>query len=170
MPKDSSGTNSACDLCTRNKELNGEGCGPQSSIILKKDLLTTEEVDRIIEFAATIQDRAIFCVLFDSGRRFGEIIGLRIGDVEFDTIGAKLAVDGKAGKDIVRISASAPTMTTWIDNHPARNNPAAPLWILVVSEIRQMTHNALKIRLRKAVKRAGITKESEPYLFRHSRT
>jgi len=138
--------------------------------IAKKDLLTVEEVDRIIENARDIQDKALFSVLFDSGRRLGEILGLRIGDVEFDSLGARLSVDGKVGKDIVRICASAPRLAIWMDNHPSRSNPSAPLWIKVgCPKAEQRPYSSVRNRLEQAVARAGIKKRVWAYLFRHSR-
>ncbi len=139
------------------------------STLLKKDLLTPEEVNKIIEHADGVQDKALFCVLYDSGRRTGEILGLRIGDVEFDELGARLRVDGKVGSDIVRICASAPRLATWMDNHPNRGDPESPLWIVRKGDIHQMSYASLRYRLGEAVKRAGIEKRVWAYLFRHSR-
>jgi len=140
------------------------------SKLLKKDLVTAEEANRIVECADNIQDKALFSVLFDSGRRLGEVLGLRIRDVEFDDIGAKLRVSGKVGSDIVRICASAPRLAIWLDNHPNRNNPESPLWIIKrKGSVKQMSYAAMRKRLNDAAKKAGITKRVWPYLFRHSR-
>jgi hypothetical protein len=38
-------------------------------------------------------------------------------------------VEGKTGKRAVRIISSIPYMATWIENHPFKNMPDAPLWI-----------------------------------------
>jgi len=101
-----------------------------SNNIMKKDLLTPDDVDRLIECADGVQEKAFFSVLFDSGRRVGEILGLRIEDIEFDSLGARLRVEGKVGSDTVRICSSQPRLSTWLDNHPERDNPRAPLWII----------------------------------------
>lgn len=138
--------------------------------IKKKDLLTTEEANQIVNRALTIQDKALFSVLFDSGRRFGEIIGLTVGDVEFDELGARLNVDGKVGKDIVRICASAPRLALWLDNHPAKDDPRAPLWMIwKKGRVKQLPYSAARVRLKDTVARAGIKKRVWFYLFRHSR-
>lgn len=140
------------------------------SKLLKRDLLSPDEVNRIIESTLDIQEKAIFSVLFDSGRRPGEILTLHLGDIEFDEMGARLRVDGKMGTDIVRICASAPRLALWIDNHPRRDDPSSPLWVIRKNgQTAQMTYPCLRKRLGKAVKRAGIEKRVWPYLFRHSR-
>ncbi len=140
------------------------------SKLMKKDLLTGEEANLIITHADHIQDKALFSVLFDSGRRLGEILGLRIGDVEFDALGAKLRVEGKVGGDIARIGASQPRLALWIDNHPERDNPESPLWVTVRGDkVKQMSEASALNRLKDAAKRAGIKKRVWLYLFRHSR-
>jgi len=140
-----------------------------ASKILKKDLLTAEEANRIVECADDVEEKALFAVLFDSGRRLGEILGLRVGDVEFDELGAKLRVEGKVGPDIVRISGAAPRLATWLDNHPNKNDMASPLWVVGKNAIKQMSYSSFIQRLKKAVEKAGIKKRVWPYLFRHSR-
>ena len=138
--------------------------------LLKKDLLTAEEANAIVEKAGHIQDKALFSVLFDSGRRLGEILGLRIADVEFDSIGAKLRVDGKVGVDVARICASQPRLAVWIDNHPDRSNPSSPLWVTVRGgRVKQMSYGTARWKLKQAVDKAGIRKRVWFYLMRHSR-
>ena len=141
-----------------------------ASNITKKDLLTAEEANRIIEHASDIQDKALFSVFFDSGRRPGEILGLRISDVHFDSLGATLNVEGKEGKDIVRICASQPRLSLWVDNHPDRRNPDAPLWASVRGrKVRQMSYAVASKKLKAAVNKAGVKKRVWFKLFRHSR-
>lgn len=141
-----------------------------SNNILKKDLLTTEDVDRLIECADDIQEKAFFSVLFDSGRRVGEILGLRIGDIEFDSLGARLRVEGKVGEDTVRICSSQPRLATWLDNHPARNNVQSPLWVVTrKGAVKQMPYDSIRYRLIKAAAKAGLRKRVWLYLFRHFR-
>lgn len=141
------------------------------SRITRKDLLVPEEVNHLIECAADIQTKAFLSVLFDSGRRLGEIFGLRICDIHFDTIGARLAVDGKTGPDMARIGASTPRLALWLDNHPDRNNPQAPLWVVTGRDgkRKQMPYATMRKRLKDTVKKAGINKRVWLYLFRHSR-
>lgn len=46
-----------------------------------EDMLTEEEVKRLIEFASTVQDRAIISTLYESGCRIGELIYLKINQL-----------------------------------------------------------------------------------------
>lgn len=139
--------------------------------ILPKDLLTTEEKEALLHATYNPRDRALLEVIFESGRRLEEILTLHIRDIEFDSIGAKLYVDGKVGPDFVRIISSAPTLAIWIDHHPARDYPDCPVWVGFGSTnlMNQITYPAAVAILKKAAKRAKIKKRVFYYLLRHTR-
>lgn len=65
----------------------------------KSDLLTADEIKRIVEAVRTFHDKTLILVLADSGRRIGEILTLRIGDVDFDSMWACM-LTGKWAKVI----------------------------------------------------------------------
>jgi integrase len=65
----------------------------------KRDLLTIDDVERIAKCARDIRDKAFIWVYFESMRRLGEILTLKVGDIEFDELGARLLVNGKMGRD-----------------------------------------------------------------------
>ena len=145
------------------------GRKPPSSVT-KKDLLTTDEVNSIVEAAEDIQTKAILAVMFDCAGRLGEILGLRICDVQFDRIGAKLRVDGKVGQRIAQIGAATPRLALWLDNHPCKCDPQSPLWVTVrAGRARQMSYASLRGRLKRAAEKACIGNRVWSYVFRHSR-
>jgi len=139
--------------------------------IQKKDLLTVEEVQKIADCATNLRDKAFIWVYFESMRRLGEILSLKIGNVEFDELGARLTVNGKVGRDNARVITSAPLLASWLNIHPLRNNPDAPVWVTLnrKGEYRQITYNAVRSMLKDCAKRAGIDKRVWLYLIRHSR-
>jgi integrase/recombinase XerD len=138
---------------------------------LPEQLITEEEVKRIAERATHPRDKALVLVLYESGCRIGEILSLTIGNVEFDEYGGILLVNGKTGQRRVRIIASAPALALWIDNHPLRDHPDAPLWINLGAKNRcqTLTYGGAKSLVKEIVYRAGIKKRVYPHLFRHSR-
>ena len=69
---------------------------------LPEELLTEEEIQKMISSCANLRDRALVSVLYESGCRIGEIGNLRIKDVLFDEYGAKIDVLGKTGARRVR--------------------------------------------------------------------
>ncbi len=141
-----------------------------SSKLKRSDLLTSDEIKKLFEAALTLRDKSLIAVLAESGRRIGEILTIRIGDVEFDRLGARLLVDGKTGRDYVRIMSSAQNLATWLDNHPFRNDPNAPVWITESRQgFKQISYSAARCMLRECLMRAGMKKRVWFHLFRHTR-
>ena len=141
------------------------------SRLRKKDLLTVEEIRRMADCAENVRDKAFIWVYFDSMRRLGEILSLRIGDVEFDDLGAKLYVRGKVGPDQARITFSVPLLLAWLSVHPFRDDPEAPLWVTLDSRERPkpLGYRCVHRMIVKCAKKTGIGKRVWPYLIRHSR-
>ena len=134
---------------------------------LPEEILTQEEVKRLIMGAFGVRDRALVSFLYESGCRVGELLGLRIKDVEFDDYGAKVMLSGKTGMRRVRIVSSAPLLAEWINRHRMNSDPEAPLWINANGK--QLGYRSVRRILKSAAKRAGIKKRVYPHLLRHSR-
>jgi len=139
--------------------------------LLPEEILTEGEVEKLTESATNLRDKAFILVLYESGCRIGEILSLRIHNVQFDNYGAVLIVSGKTGDRRVRIIASAPKLAAWIDNHPLRANADAPLWVNLSMNNRHkvFSYAASKAMLKDVAERAKIKKRIYPHLFRHSR-
>jgi site-specific recombinase XerD/ribosomal protein L40E len=138
---------------------------------LPEELLTDEEIKAMAAFAQNQRDKALVLVLYESGCRIGELLTLRIKHVEFDGYGAILLVSGKTGSRRVRIIASAPSLSAWLDSHPFKSNPSAPLWIVLGTRNHHemMSYGSVSSLLRRLAKRAGVKKGVNPHSFRHSR-
>jgi site-specific recombinase XerD len=138
---------------------------------LPEEVLTEDDVRKLVESATNLRDKAFILVLYESGCRIGEILTLRIRNVRFDDYGAILIVSGKTGDRRVRIIASAPKLAQWLENHPLKNKPEAPLWVVIGTRNRgaMLSYAAAKATLKKTAKRAGLKKRIYPHLFRHSR-
>jgi integrase len=134
-------------------------------------LLNEEEVLRLAEKAENHRDRAFVLVLYESGCRIGEILGLRMRDIAFDERGTLLSVTGKTGPRRIRIVASCSELMAWINVHPHSKNPDARVWIGVgaVGRNEPLTYYATRKLLQRLAKRAGIKKRVNPHIFRHSR-
>lgn len=135
---------------------------------LPEDLLTGEEIIKLIRSAYRPRDRAFIATLAESGCRVGELGGLRIKDVQFDGYGAILIVDGKTGMRRVRVIAAAPFLSTWLNLHPQADNRDAFLWVTKVQD-KSIRYSGLLSMMRKTAKRAGIRKRTNFHNFRHSR-
>ncbi|AKB77927.1 hypothetical protein MSHOH_1444 [Methanosarcina horonobensis HB-1 = JCM 15518] len=138
---------------------------------LPENLLTEDEVGRMIKAAKNPRDKALISLLYDSGARIGELGDLKIRNVIFDQHGATLEIKGKTGPRRPRIMFSMSYISTWIDNHPNRQNRDDFLFVNITGKNtgKQMGHDGILKVVTKTAERAGIDKRVYNHLFRHSR-
>ncbi|MGI0129286.1 MAG: tyrosine-type recombinase/integrase [Thermoplasmata archaeon] len=139
------------------------------------DVLAPGEVARIAEHAINLRDKALVWVLYESGGRIGEVLALRIGDVERTEYGAVRLYfpTGKTGRRTVPLfEAAVPNLLLWLKNHPRADDRDAPLWVPVEQpspSSRGVGYRYVVKLLERAAARAGIKKPVNPHSFRHSR-
>ena len=148
----------------------------KSREIKPEQLISPEEIRKIIDNSLNPRDEALFSLLYDSGCRLGELLTLRLKDVTFDNYGAKIVVSGKTGVREVRILGDSITyLRSWFQVHPLRNNLNSPVFCTLSEnknggEIgRSLTHPDVYSSLKKILRRAKITRRIHPHLFRHTR-
>jgi len=133
-------------------------------------ILTQQEIEQLIKAAENPRAKAIIAVLYESAARLGEILSLRVRDVEFTSYGCKIRVVGKTGERTIPLIRSTPYLKIWLNMHPCPNNPDAPLWARVrKGEIGSITEVAVQELLLRCRKRAGIRKRVHPHILRHTR-
>jgi len=139
--------------------------------VLPEDLLTEEEVMKLVNSCDSIRDKAFIITLYESGARVGELGGMRVRDVVFGERYAKVMLKGKTGSRSVIVIAAMPYLQNWIQNHPLKGDPDAPLWVNLgnVNRYKPMSYPALAKMLKAAGKRAGLKKKVHPHKLRHSR-
>jgi len=158
----------------------------------QSDLLTREDIRRMIEAMPKARDKAILAVLCDSGARVGELLNVNIGDVVHEENSADLNVDGKTGKRTITIVESYPYLLQWLNQHPLKSHMNAPMFLNVSNGQfgRRLLYQGLVSIIRTAAKRTGLMrwavvesdtapkgisykrvsgKKITPHLFRHSR-
>ena len=144
---------------------------PFNKKVLPEDILSEDEVIRIIKAARNPRDKAIIALLYDSGIRVGELIGLRKKDIDIKGRTAHIIVSGKTGMRKIPIFFSAPYLGAYL-NTVDDMKPEEVIWKAIGSwsntEVR-VDESAVRKLLRVAAGRAGIEKRIYPHLFRHSR-
>lgn len=144
---------------------------PVKDNIVREDLLTEDDRTRLLYACGeNARDRAFIDVHFEGGTRPGEILSLRIKHVKFDNIGAMIHVDGKTGPRPIRLITSVPNLAKWLDVHPLKDNPEAPLWI-VLDQSRfgePLNNSGARALLQRACEKAHMSKRVNLKLFRHS--
>jgi len=135
------------------------------------ELLTEDEVNKLIATADHPRNKAVIAILAESGARIGEIGNLTIGQIKIDASGTVLNVSGKTGRRRLRIISATSYLVKWLDIHPDNANPYAPLWVNIGTKDyhKQSTYETIRKILIETFKKAGIKKRCHPYIFRHSR-
>lgn len=146
-------------------------CRTPMDKLSREDLPTKQEVQKLLDACAdSPRDKALLAVHNEAGTRIGEILTMKIKHVQLDQYGANLLVDGKTGARKIRIVLSVPYLTKWINMHPFKEDPEAPLWIYINKNNsfgKPMTYAGFNNILRKRVKQAGLTKRIHSHIFRH---
>jgi hypothetical protein len=75
------------------------------------------------------------------------------------------------GSDFSKIISSAPALAVWLNQHPNRDDPHAPVWVYIMGDNRgkQLSYAAATAMLKGRAQEAGIKKRIHFYLFRHTR-
>ena len=139
--------------------------------ICREELISEEDLEKLLRACGeNLRDRAFIHCHIEAGTRPGEILNLRIKHVKFDKYGAVLHVDGKTGPRPVRLIRSTPDLASYLDKHPNKEDPDAPLWIMIGNTTfgKPMTYAAARKRVISIVEKANIGKRVYLNLFRHS--
>jgi integrase/recombinase XerD len=139
--------------------------------MLPEDLITENEIIKMLKATRNPRDKAIIALLFDAGIRAGELLGLRKKDIDFNSEPVHITVNGKTGMRQIPIMFSVPYVSKYIeimDDLGATD----PLWKDLGSRSngdKSLNQSGLNMMLKKVCKRAGVEKRIYAHLFRHSR-
>lgn len=132
------------------------------------DILSAEDVKKLINVATIEQDRAIVSILFESGMRIGELIALKISNVEIKDIGfGQQEVvfhipndEGcKTGSRTIPCLEVSSYVQDWLKCHPSLEPN---------SQFIQLKGFGIRSRIKKLAERAQFKKSINPHNFRHS--
>jgi len=135
------------------------------------EILTEEEIDKLIKAAEHPRDKAFISMLYELGARISEIGNLKIKDITRDEYGYLVDLSGKTGHRTPRIIESDPYLTTWLNTHPNREDRESPLWIITAGKNKgkKMNYGSFRALIKRLTRKAGIKKRIYPHLFRHTR-
>ncbi|MCX9074189.1 MAG: site-specific integrase [Candidatus Methanoperedens sp.] len=140
------------------------------------DLLTTAELDILLNACKHPRDKAFIATLLDSCMRIGAIGTLRIKGVESNQCGGVLYMSPTSRNQKSTSSKPFPItwsmgyLNAWLDVHPDKNNPEAALWVSLKGDIiSAMTYPGLVMVLKRVLKRTGLTKKVHYHLFKHQK-
>ena len=83
-----------------------------------------------------------------------------------------MVVDGKTGHRRLRLTACVGDLQSWINTHPMKENPGAPLFITYNRfgfGSKRLNSHTVRNRLKVLAEHAHVTKPVNPHSFRHAR-
>lgn len=127
-------------------------------------VLSKEEIKRIIDVTTNIKHKCIISMLYSSGMRRGELLNLRIEDINSDRMQIRIE-GGKGNKD--RFTTLSKVMLSILREYYLKYQPQ--YW-LFESQIKGKKYSEGGVRqlLNAAVKKAGLNKRVTPHMLRHS--
>jgi len=139
--------------------------------LARESLVTQEDLEKLLKACGeNLRDRALIDVQSEAGTRPGEILSILLKHIKFDNYGAIIHVDGKTGPRPVRIIKSVPSLAAWVNAHPFRDNPNAPLWIKTDHRGygQMLTYAGARMIIKRRCDMAKLPKRVWLNLFRHS--
>lgn len=141
--------------------------------IFKKDLLTQEQIFKMIQACDNGRDRALVVSLWESAARIREFLSVRIKDITFDKYGVLMTLPvSKTRPRQVRLIYSVSFLEQWLSCHPHRNDPDSPAWVNLYNKDKDnvaIGRETVASLLRRLAMRTGINKRVHPHLLRHCR-
>nr|WP_320160891.1 site-specific integrase [uncultured Methanoregula sp.] len=132
------------------------------------DILTEEEIKKMVVACESTRDRAVIMMLYDGGFRIGELGKLTWGQVSFDNYGVVVNVDEKTGKPrYVRLLAASSYLAKWKDDYPF--DPVGNNLVFISHQKQAIAYNTMYRQIKRIAERTGIKKNVHPHIFRHTR-
>jgi len=132
----------------------------KNKIKLPEEILTLEEVRKILISARSIRDRSLISLLYDSGCRPSELLTLQMKDVIFDDDGLIVMFNGKTGARRVRIITTLDS-DKFMKEYLQFNTQDLIFGRLSIERLNQI--------VKEYAQKLGIHKRVYSYIFRHSR-
>lgn len=139
-----------------------------------RDILTEEDVYKLIRAAPNTRDKALIHVLYETGARINELQRRLIKDISFEYIGEDTPIltallfipsrgrgIGKEQGKFLRLIDSAPILHSWINEHP-NPRPDQPLWVSLHSHFGERLSRST---IRKMLKRIVEFLEEAMFVF-----
>jgi integrase len=133
---------------------------------LPEEILSVEEVAKMIMHTKTVRDRAILTLLYDSGCRPSELLNLKLKDLTIEDSSLVVTFNGKTGMrkiPIITTLNSIKFLKEWLLIHEGRENPEEYLFN------ESKTIERLNQIVKECAQKAGIKKRVYSYIMRHSR-
>ena len=142
----------------------------------EEQLITRDDVTKLMKACRETRDKALISFLYDSGCRVGELVNMKIKDINFELDPPMATLNGKTGeRQIPCLMICGTILKKWLNEYPETNQNTktqnSPLWISFTPRNRygKLGKSTVFDILKQKAKDAGLNKHVNPHLFRHSR-
>lgn len=113
------------------------------------------------------RSKAFIWMLWESGTRISELLGLKWKDIRHKDTHAVLKVDGKTGERRIPVKECLDDLKAWKEEHPD-SSPQSYVFTHL-SENERMSYNGMKKYLDRAAESSEVDCKKNPHAFRKSR-
>lgn len=134
-----------------------------------EEIPTLDELFKIQSLIRNYRDKALFWVALETGARPSAVLSPQLKDVKIEKDYIRLSVRDKKGERYLWLVVSRRFLLMWLEHHPLKRDPEAPLWINQegITKFKPLKWHTFKQIVQKYAKRAEIKKRIYPYLFRY---
>ena len=126
-------------------------------------VLSEEEVLKLIVATRNLKHRAILTLLYAAGLRIGELLALKLADIDIQRRQLFIRkAKGRKDRYVFLAKAYIPLMSNYIATYKPRK------WFVEGPGGKPYSASSVRSILRQSCKRAGIHKEVTPHTLRHS--
>lgn len=127
------------------------------------EILSEQEIERLINSIQNLKHRTIICLIYSSGIRRGEVVSVRIGDLDVDNKRIYIR-GGKGRKD--RVSILSDTFIGLLEKYFEIYKPS--YWLFEGVGRKKYSDGSVGKIVKRAGKKAGINRDVTPHVLRHS--
>lgn len=139
--------------------------------IAPTDILTKDEVIRLIQACRNPRDRALIALTYESGGRISEVCALRWKDLTIEETGIAITTRKGAKQEkrrYIRCVWCRPYVAEWLSNYPVQPVPDdAP--VFATEQLKSIRYGVYRHQFNRIVKRSGIEKKITLHDLRHAR-
>ncbi|MFA5408746.1 MAG: tyrosine-type recombinase/integrase [Bacilli bacterium] len=135
------------------------------------DVLTKEEVIRLVQACRNSRDRALIALTYESGARISEVCALQWKNLTIEEQGISIITQNHTKGEkrrYVRAVWCRPYVAEWLSNYPVQPVPDdAP--VFVTQQLKSIRSGVYRHQFNRIVKRSGIEKPITLHSLRHAR-
>lgn len=133
-----------------------------------EQVLTPEDIKTIIGACDHPRDQALISVMYETACEPFEVLNMKVSSVMFDEDGGVVVLKGAMGSRRIRVVDSIPYLMAWLNVHPLRNTPEAPLWIVRRGKPEGLGYMGIWRLCKKLKRLTGLKKPLRPNYLRHA--